>query len=102
MRGRKRETASRTSQPASQQGRGVPRREQRLGHRKRQKGPRLEVSVQPDGKSWRLTREQAAPGPEAEVGGGGGERDRSRLGHQELGTELWTQKTEAGAGSVEE
>lgn len=57
MRGRKREAASRTSQPASRE--GEHGRGAKAGHRKRQKGPRLEVSVQPDGKSWRLRNRQS-------------------------------------------
>lgn len=78
------------SQPA--RGGGCTGGEQRLGHRKRQKGPRLEVSVQPDGKSWRLGNRQSQAqrrrlGEEMGKGTGANEGTRSleqSSGHRKL------------------
>lgn len=92
MRGRKREAASRTSQPASRE--GEHGRGAKAGHRKRQKGPRLEVSVQPDGKSWRLRNRQSQAQRQRlgeEVGKGTGANEGIRHLEQSSGHRRLTQ-----------
>ena len=79
-----RDSISRTSQPASQQG-GKGSKEGRK-HRSRAKAgsgdrgrraPQLEVSGLTDGKGWRLGR-QAEPGPRARSGGRRQGRDKNK------------------------